>query len=893
MQISRGAPQLSHRVPFAALLSVVALTAISALPIAPGMAPALAQGSSSTATPYDDSLPTISDQMWANPNARSADPDNGVSAQVTAQSAAIAQSTDTLEMTITVRNSSKEKLSNLELRAQRADPVDSAAGVATSLLANQGEYPWVGEFIPVDTTIAPGKVQEIRVTVPVGESTGVDADTDSGSADSTSSADSVALPGLGILNTGVHPVLFNLNGTLGDGDTSFLAGARTTLSIADDDANAEASSGNDGAGADGTNEATATPAPGLTVLWPLSSAAVAVPGEVGDAPKPSQLYLPDETLATELSAGGRLRGLLDTWRNATNSATQMRDATCLAIDPDLLETVDRMQGGYRVGPVVPSPVDSPTRLRDSWGHHDRNADSEAGTGADAAASWLSDLRDAVADSCVIPLPFANADINAIAASADSWLTAELRMRGVDTITEILGVSPATGIYLPGSGYIEADTLPTLAGESNTSDNSNNGASGNTAATSDATTTPPTPVTAIVADSTLSTSSANDTTNAADATSTSAPTTRSAVATLDNSSVRALHFPAELGSALAATGTRPETAAYASPSRRRDLAADGPASRMAAAVAVLDQELRTAKLGTGQVLAVPPAAWSVDATDAATFLDAVDSHFSDGSATPVALGAALSAPATPASLVEEPTATDPAPVNDGEALNVSQIAGHLRNFTEILDDVPNIALTRRIYTQPMFDDLLRSLSNTGRRVRTEAADVREDSANRTSRVTGLAYELRNAVSLLPPGNVFTRTSDSSPLIVVARNGLPLPVTVRVNYDAAPGVTLNTPGVQQIPARGSVTLQMTSSIPTETEQADLTMYLSTPGDIRISEDVQIRVASVPGLGRSAIAVIVGAVVLIAATTWTLRRRRHASRRSSSSPRRGTVLNDGDRD
>lgn len=866
MRISRGA---SQAVPLAAMLAVVTLTAASVTPV---LTPAMAQTGSPT-----------SNQMWANPNARSADPDNGVLAQVTAQSAAMVRNTDTLELTITVHNSSEEKLSNLELRAQHADPVESAAGVATSLLANQGEYPWVGEFIPVDATIAPGKVEEIRVTIPVGESAEENSAKDTSahptnsdsSNSSANSSTSVSLPGLGIIGAGVHPVLFNLNGMLGDGDISFLAGARTTVSIDDDATTTDAATGAD-----------APAAPGLTVLWPLSSASVAVAGEVGDAPKPSQLYLPDETLATELSTGGRLRGLLDTWRDATrssssssdSSATRIRNATCLAIDPDLLETVNRMKGGYRVGSVVPSPVDSPTRLRDSWGHHNRNADSVAGTGSDAAASWLDDLRDAVADSCVVPLPFANADINAIAAGADSWLTEELRLRGVDAITDILGVSPAAGIYIPGSGYIEADTLPTLAGVTTT-----------TADAAPDPVAPVSPITTIVADSTLSEGEEATT----DSATTSASNSRSAVATLNDSSVRALHFPAELGSALAATGTRPETAAYTSPLRRRDLADDGAASRMAAAVAVLDQELRAARTGTGQVLAVPPAAWSVDATDAATFLDAVDAHFTDGSATPVTFGAALSAPASPASLLEDQTAIDPAPVDDGEALNASQIAGHLRNFTKILDDVPNIALTRRIYTQPMFDDLLRSLSNTGRRVHTEATEVREDSANRTSRVTSLAYELRNAVSLLPPGNVFTRTSDSSPLIVVARNGLPLPVTVRVNYDAAPGVTLNTPGVQQIPARGSVTLQMTSSIPKETEQADLTMYLSTPGDVRISEDVQIRVASVPGLGRSAIAVIVGAVVLIAATTWTLRRRRHASGSSSGWLRRRTVLNDGDRD
>ena len=186
--------------------------------------------------------------------------------------------------------------------------------------------------------------------------------------------DDVTLPGLGLSGAGVHPLLFNLNGSLGDADISYLAGARTTLTVTEDtdtDNQVDEDSGDS--------------APGLTVLWPLSSASVAVAGQVGDAPDPSELYLPDETLAGELSEGGRLRGLLDTWRDATDDDTTVKASTCLAIDPDLLETVDRMTDGYRVGASVPSPVQEPTRLRDRWNRHDDDAPSESGAGA-----WVND-----------------------------------------------------------------------------------------------------------------------------------------------------------------------------------------------------------------------------------------------------------------------------------------------------------------------------------------------------------------------------------------------------------------------------------------------------------------------------------------------------------------------
>lgn len=795
-----------------------------------------------------DRAPTSSDLLWANQDARSADPDSGVTAQVTSQSAARVAEDDELEVTVSVTNGSARTLTGLELRAQHASTVTEPDGVATSLLANQGEYPWVGAFQTLDATVRPGESLDITVRVPVGQSDDWYPDNTDGDG---ASVDDVTLPGLGLSGAGVHPLLFNLNGSLGDADTSYLAGARTTLTVTDERTD----------DTDDRQEDEET-TPGLTVLWPLSSASVAVAGQVGDAPDPSELYLPDETLAGELSEGGRLRGLLDTWRDATGGGAggeAVKASTCLAIDPDLLETVDRMTDGYRVGTSVPSPVEEPTRLRDRWNRHDDDSPSESGTGADAASAWLSDLRDLVEDACVVPLPYANADINAVATGNDPWLAEEMTDRGVSVVEEVLDVTPATGIQIPGSGYIEPAARSLISGKDATS-----------------------PSTAVVADATLT----REDTGEVD----TADNTRSATGILPDSPMRTLQFPAALGSALAATGQRPETAAYSDTSTRRDFAADGAASRMAAAVGVLDRELDAARTTTGQVLAVPPAAWSVDPQDATTFLDAVQDHFADGSAEPVGFGDALSAPAAPVTFDDSTENIDPSPVDDGAARNIAQVAGHLRNLTNIMEDVPNIALTRRIFTRPMFDDLLRAVSDTGRRFREDAATVRDRGSERTGRVTGLAYALRTSVSLLPPGNVFTRTSDSSPLIVVARNGLPLPVSVRVHYAGAPGVTLNTPGVQQIPAQGSVTLQMTSEIPTEAEQSDLTLYLSTPDDVRISDEVTIRLASVPGLNWRLVGIVAACLVLIFVAARTLRKRRRAV---DGSPHSHRVQDDGARD
>lgn len=865
--LSRAASRpLSRAVPAAA--SVAAATAALALGAALSAPVALAQELPGGADTTNADALNSSDLLWANPLARSADPDNGVRALVLAQSTARAHSGDLLRLTVRLSNSSDSPLSGLELRAQRADAVPTPDGVSTSLLANQGEYPWIGDFVALgDSTIAPGQSRDIEITVPVGD--GPVGDGSTGADDSGA----VTLPGLGITDPGVQPLLFNFNGMLGDTDTSFLAAARTTLTVTAD------STADDPENTENTGDTT----PGLTLLWPLSTGSLPVAGQVGSAPDPAELYLADETLAGELAEGGRLRGLLDTYRDALAGpqGDALRTASCLAVDPDLLETVDRMTDGYRVGSSVPSPVQEPTRLRDSWGHRDRDDDVK-GTGTEAASTWLEELRDLAAGSCVVPLPFANADLNAVASGRDPGLAETLLTRGTHAVEEILGVTPVPGVQIPASGYVNPGALTALR------------------------TDPGEPVTAVVADSTVTveypadgadgTEDIEDAEHAEDARDTG--TTRSAVAAVtadnpagaDGAPVRTLSFPADLGAALAATGSHPETAAYTPPHTRRDFRTDGAASRMAAAVGVLDLELDAARAGTGQVLAVPPAAWSVDHDDAAAFLTAVTGHLSDGSADPVSLTAALAAPAAEGTLIPDQSENDPAPVNDGEARNVAQIAGHLRGLTNIMEDSPNIALTRDVFTRPMFDDLLRSISDTGRREQASSQETRRLGAARTGQVTGLAYSLRNSVSLLPPGNVFTRTSDSSPLIIVARNGLPLPVTVRVNYTAANGVTLNTPGVKQLPAKGSVTLQMTSSMPTDSPPSDLTLYLSTPDDLRISEDVTIRVTSVPGLDWRALASVAVGLAVVFLTGRTLWKRR---RTDNGSPSGHSVQEDGARD
>ena len=92
------------------------------------------------------------------------------------------------------------------------------------------------------------------------------------------------------------------------------------------------------------------------MLWPLADRprlAAGVPG--GTTP----VRLIDDDLATSLATGGRLDTLLSAVDFATSPDVDpdgaVGRAVCLAVDPDLLVTVNAMTAGYVVNDTPPAP----------------------------------------------------------------------------------------------------------------------------------------------------------------------------------------------------------------------------------------------------------------------------------------------------------------------------------------------------------------------------------------------------------------------------------------------------------------------------------------------------------------------------------------------------------
>ena len=831
---------------------------------------------------------------WANPNARSTDPNRGINLQIRSITPRFLSPEDTDPQTysLRIRNTSPGTIRGLTLSLKTAPAAGSPAQVRTSLLSNSGEYPHSSPARPLqrsngtEVSLGPGETADVDVRLVRDPSFKDDDATptpENPTGETTGPAGALAPMSFGLPDTaqaGTYPLMFALGGTPGTADgadgggeaageqaaqgTELLAVTRATAVVTPEENEEEVGSGDSG-----------TP---LTFLWPLGSETHATPGAVGDAPEPAELYLSEDSLGEQLKEGGRLRTLLDSYRSALDGpqGTKIREASCLAIDPDLLQTVERMADGYRVGGSAPKPVEERKRLRDSWGDIFNTKDrSEPGAQDKAAAAWLGDLRETAKKSCAVALPYGGADINTTAqatgptnpeggsdaSTSAAWLSMHTLGRGAATIHEILGTTPVANIAIPSSGYLTPEALPYLAAakmdpaaaEADLSRRFENTLKGQAILP---TLDPKVPVTALVANNTLLTQQAaqNHDTSGEERQD---PATQQAdqqwndrlLKLNDAGSLRALRYSGDLGTVLAATGTRPNTTGYSNPQSRFDANADSEATRMSTALAVLQQELASPE----PILAVPPGQWEVDEQDATALMDYIEQAFATGQAAPASLYDAL----RPRGLknselalgeVTQPFA-DPGKPTAALAPQLATLADRIRSLTLMMANSRKIALTREQFTRPILTDLARATSNYGTRNPAEQAAASQRAAARVAGAAETADALRNSVTLLPPGNVFTRTSEAAPLIVAAQNGLPLPVPAKIRYrntldeHAGHPATILESDAQMIPARGSLTVSI--DLGAANRRSDLDLWLASPNDKRISDSVQVSVHSSPNI------------------------------------------------
>ncbi|AIT62108.1 hypothetical protein [Corynebacterium doosanense] len=777
-----------------------------AVPVAPGTDAADDQWESDSARPGESSSPVQIDLVAAPAL------DNGPLAPGA-----------TLTVTLRLTNSSDQRIDDLSLTPQRADAVSAVPQAREGLAAPSTSYGYYAQSLDIEP-LDPGESREVTVTT---------------------ATDSAAASTLSISEPGVYPVLFSLLGTDPvSGGAGVMETERFLLPVGEQEK--------------------PTDVPGLSLLYPVTAEVDITPGETGAAPQQQPLLLESDQLAGQLTADGRLTRLLEIYAESAPGA-----ASCLAIDPELVDVVSRMSQGYTVGAEQRLP-ERPQRLRDSWGSEDDADEGVAGTGAEDAAAWIARLTEIASTRCIIALPWASASVDAVAATDDEWLVRETLERGPATLNQILGTPGVTNTIISPAGYVSPPTVSALGWADHSRSTVPTG--GMSAAWEASHAVADTPSAAApVPQQTVSTLVAGNTVwsgQGAGRFHTLAPGIMSA------------GYDDSLAATLAATGPNPATVGYSNPYLRYDLNLDSTLSRDITAASALDLAVGT---DDQPVLAALPLTLEPDT--AQRTVDAANRLLATGQATPLSVPDYL-APTEEESraLIDAPPlADDPEPAfgspfadpsvySDAEILQAGQQAGYTDDLTRILSNDPALALTRYGYTLPLRRDQIRSLSWPGWPGRANARSY-EESVDRSGAIlagSGAAVQqLRESIALLPPGNVYTRTSESSPLLIVAENRLPLPVEAHISHDTdAEGVRLTTPDVVRIPAFGSITTSMTADLPDKAEQTELRLWLATPDGSAISAPVDITVQTRGGslvlltaMGLLALVLVVGVVARLA--------------------------------
>lgn len=754
----------------------------------------------------------------------------------------------------TITNVGEVPLESVDVRLQRGPRAADAESVRDPLVWSEPSFAVRGEFIRVAESVPPGDSVPYRVSVPARDIPGTTA------------------PDLQLTEPGVYPLLVNVNGTPEGASPARLDDARVLLPVLEapwpatvpgvDDDEVVAPGPADTPGP--------TPVP-LTMLWPLASAptrVATVPGAEGPEPV---VALTDDTLLREIAEGGRLTGLVRAADDAFDGAggQDLRRAVCLAVDPDTLGTVSEIADGRSVL-IGDTPVDD---SRDSSGRAsrssgtrgddratERTAPPDPGAVAADAGRWLDEVRDLADGGCVVTLPGAQAGLEAVGAVGSTELT-RAALDSADSVERILGVTPVPDLLVPASGTLLPGTAEALTEPGST---------------------------AVVA----------------------APATRTdtglvpppgMVGLAGTDGGRALTYSATIGSALAATGDTPESPRYSDPDTRYWLTADSPAARMQdaraallapvvdaidagpAPIAPLDAAVDPFAAptpptdpATGQgILAVPPQVWGIDGDAADSLLETLGAQLAAGRMRALPLAERLAGPVTvpEGSLAVDPTgAADPGAMDlAGADLRVADALGGVGVLRSLVDTSDPASAGAQDHLDPMVDEALRALSETGRRAGGDGttpasgtgAPAREASAARLDRLEQTVAAALDRVDLLPPGSVFTMASPNSPLLLVTRNALPFPVRVSVTVAAPPDIRVEPVGVVQIPAAGSRTLQ----VPTQSDadggtRHSVSFVLEDPEGRPLSEPVELSVqtggypvAQAFALAAAALALVLG--------------------------------------
>ncbi|MEU9808612.1 DUF6049 family protein [Mycobacterium sp. NPDC050853] len=664
------------------------------------------------------------------------------------------QTVTTADPTVTVRgtvaNVGDRPVTDVVVRLERADAVATSAELRANLHGRHDQFRPVGEFVTVAGTLEQGQQRPFTLAFPLRGGTG---------------------PTWNIDKPGVYPALVNVNGTPDYGAAARLDDARFLLPILGVSPPAGESPEPEVA------PDTSRPV-GLTLLWPLADRPRLAPGQPGG---PTPVRLLDDQLERSLSPGGRLDALLGALEFATDAAVDPKGdlgrTVCMAIDPDLLVTVNEMTLGYQVldnsadptGPVHP------------------------GTGQGLAAGWLDRLRALAKRTCVTPLPYAQASLDAVAQMADEGLSHQATTAAADVLDQILGIGSLRGATLLGDGHLSNASIDLLTGQG-----------------------PTVAVSALPSDQ---------------------ETPPDFTPRRVSDTVVAAPFDPSVGAALSAAGRAPTTPEYVPQSLRFALQHDSRVARMQDALGAMAWQALTPQETPRQTILLPAATWDLSDGEARAILSAASTLLHAGLAIPRPLPTVIGEDRAGAQANPVDTAYGVASsgsVDDWVSQQLGDEVRRLWGLTAALTVDARTGLTGTQYTDPLRQDALRAVSQS------VPSDARDDTAReRLAAIRHTVSDLFNAVTVVNPGGSYTLATEHSPLPLVVRNELPVPIRVTLRAETPAGMSATDVGVQEIPP-GYLPVKVPVEVNVSQRMAvDVTLH--TPDGLPLGDPVRLSVHS----------------------------------------------------
>lgn len=668
-------------------------------------------------------------------------------------------------VTGTIRNVGDRAVRDVVVRLERAGPVASSTALRTDLTGNVDQFQPVADFITIAPEMARGQTVPFRLAYPLR---------------------STDHPSLDVTEPGIYPVMVNVNGTPDYGAPARLDDSRFLLPVLGVPPDQQT---------DATTDTVTSAVPpdttrpvGLTVFWPLADRPRLAAGAPGGT---TPVRLIDDDLAVSLAPGGRLDSLLAAADFATSPQVdpggEVTGALCLAVDPDLLVTVNAMTNGYVVNDAADAgPRTTPTH---------------PGTGQQAAVGWLTRLKALAQRMCVTATPYAQADLDALHRVGDPTLSTAATGGSADVVDQILGVASTRGATIVGDGPLTAAAVDLLT------------AQGPTVALAAANLTGP------------------DTADGGQ------PQTADTAPVRYTPNVVTAPFDPAVGAALAGMGTTPESPSYLTPSLSISVKQDSALVRRQDALGALLWRGLDADIVPRSQLVMPPLMWNATADDAQAVLTTVATTIRSGLAVPRPLRAVLDeaaavhgSAAPPADDVGNPRGR----FDDGVVSGIASTMNRLRGLTDALTTDERTGLTGPQYTAPLREDMLRALSQS------VPPDARNGLAQQRLTTVGSTVEdLFKAVTIVNPGGSYTLATERSPLPLALRNDLPVPIRVRLQIDAPPGMTVTDPGEIVLPP-GFLPLK----VPIEvhfTQRVAVDVSLRTVDGLSLGEPVRLSVHS----------------------------------------------------